>query len=896
MYKSKSGKSKCAIGFAAAVVTSFLSFICSPAGLASPARYQIEGASIMCDHNAVTLRGVNAMHIFGGNDPDLVNWSGIGIVREFVGDLEHAPLQGDAYRDSSHNWTLHPLQQLVNNNRERGIVAILCPFGWDGQKSSEFTGCKPRSAAWYASYKSCMREWASHFKGQSDVWIEVMNEPFQKLQTESDDEDWLATMKDMVDNLRSAGFDGVIVVPGDAWGQDESVIERVGARLIKDRPNLLFDVHVYDQWLNHPDSIEHRCEQIKSSRLPFVFAELGPGASQSHVCDPRPFIEAARKNNFSVLGWGWGTYGPRQPINLQTNAGGPNDVGNFNWGSSFKAFLAGSSGRQSERVVSRVDNRPQLQTADDRRVNVSERQDNVPSSRVLTIVESEDATNKKNCEVSDQPSAFCGSGTLHFQQDSGFAQWSVQVPTAGHHLAAIKYCNQGDSNVRAKLSVNGIEHELRLASSAAHVPSAWPTWYQEASKENWQFAAMPVQLNAGLNEISVATESGAEQLSLDNIAFTLDKYPQPPQPVIDARARGAKGDGSALDTAALQNAIDACAGSGGSVVLKNGKFLTGQLRLKSNMTLFIDKNASIICSRESRDYQSDSTGQNTAFILADGVTDLVITGGGVIDGQSDSDQWKGKPDKERPILLETAKAKNVNISNVDLRNSSFWTLMLKDSENVTVNAVNIASLSHPNRDGIDPCDSHHVTITNCSILSDDDALCPKSSTTRGVRDLFAKNVSLTTGANAVKFGTASYGCFDNCRFEDVTITRSGTGISVGIADGAEVNNSSFKKIRMGNVLIPISVLQGAGLRTNYEHHDQLKTLDAAGRVSNILFQDIHASARRQFASCISGVEKGGATYRVENVTLRRVSVENAMGFGGANAPAREFLVQNQALK
>ena len=134
IYKSKSGKAKkCAIGFAAAVATSLLSFICSPDGLASPARYHVEGTSIICDHNPVTLRGVNAMHMHGGNDSDLVNWSGIKIVREFVGDLEHAPLQGDAYLDSSHNWTLHPLQQLANNNRDM-----------------------PRSAAWWC-LRMCFR-------------------------------------------------------------------------------------------------------------------------------------------------------------------------------------------------------------------------------------------------------------------------------------------------------------------------------------------------------------------------------------------------------------------------------------------------------------------------------------------------------------------------------------------------------------------------------------------------------------------------------------------------------------------------------------------------------------------------------------------------------------------
>ena len=53
----------------------------------------------------------------------------------------------------------------------------------------------------------------------------------------------------------------------------------------------------------------------------------------------------------------------------------------------------------------------------------------------------------------------------------------------------------------------------------------------------------------------------------------------PPVPVFDPYRFGAKGDSASNDQLALQRAIDACKGSGGSVFLHDGRFLTGQITL-----------------------------------------------------------------------------------------------------------------------------------------------------------------------------------------------------------------------------------------------------------------------------------------------------------------------------
>ena len=53
--------------------------------------------------------------------------------------------------------------------------------------------------------------------------------------------------------------------------------------------------------------------------------------------------------------------------------------------------------------------------------------------------------------------------------------------------------------------------------------------------------------------------------------------------IFDPKQYGAVGDGRTPDTKAIQAAIDDAAGSGGIVVLEEGRYLTSSLFLGSNM-------------------------------------------------------------------------------------------------------------------------------------------------------------------------------------------------------------------------------------------------------------------------------------------------------------------------
>jgi polygalacturonase len=76
-----------------------------------------------------------------------------------------------------------------------------------------------------------------------------------------------------------------------------------------------------------------------------------------------------------------------------------------------------------------------------------------------------------------------------------------------------------------------------------------------------------------------------------------------PDSVFNVCQRGAQGDGQTLDTKAIQSVIDACAEwGGGTVYFPAGRYVTGSLFLRDNITLHLDAGAVILGSENAEDY------------------------------------------------------------------------------------------------------------------------------------------------------------------------------------------------------------------------------------------------------------------------------------------------------
>ena len=116
---------------------------------------------------------------------------------------------------------------------------------------------------------------------------------------------------------------------------------------------------------------------------------------------------------------------------------------------------------------------------------------------------------------------------------------------------------------------------------------------------------------------------------------------------------GAVSDGVTLNTASIQNAIDACAASGGGrVTVPSGVFKTGTVWLKSHVELHLEMGAELLASDNMDDYNAlDAYEQNFSvpsemwvgkhLIIAHEIEDCAITGFGRINGNCHAFVEKG---------------------------------------------------------------------------------------------------------------------------------------------------------------------------------------------------------------------------------------------------------------
>ena len=310
-----------------------------PAPLIPPAAstFAIAGSAILQNGRAVTFAGANALHVYGGNSDAMPAWR-VGVVREFIRNLNDQPITGGAIYSATSNAYFHSLRAIVTDNRRNGLITIFCPFGWD---SLDLLGLNPSAQPFYPALKARMRAIATEFRDEPDVWLEVWNEPYwwQGGQGYSDDL-WLSDMQDMVDNIRSTGNRNIVLVPGAQTGQSEAVLLTRGAQLLQGRSNILFDIHAYEQWLVGTSSsgVAARIQAVQNAGLAVIFGEISPFNAGAQM-DVRIVLDAAVATRVGAMAWVWKDDATDRAA-LRTAAGAPNDAGNGAWGTTFRAFLA----------------------------------------------------------------------------------------------------------------------------------------------------------------------------------------------------------------------------------------------------------------------------------------------------------------------------------------------------------------------------------------------------------------------------------------------------------------------------------------------------------------------------------------------------------------------------
>ncbi len=345
------------------------------------------------------------------------------------------------------------------------------------------------------------------------------------------------------------------------------------------------------------------------------------------------------------------------------------------------------------------------------------------------------------------------------------------------------------------------------------------------------------------------------------------------------RDYGAVGNGTTLDTAAVQKAIDACAaGGGGRVYFGPGTYLCGSLHLKSGVCLSLDAGATLKGSRNNADFDppeklgfpngaDDETALfHYALVWAEDAERIAITGEGTIDSNYD--------DRHGPKTIALKRCTFVDIRGVRLLNAPNYNISLLGTDNVNIDGVTILN---GYADGIDPDACQNVRISNCHIEARDDAIVLKTSFSLGERrsceNVTVSNCFLASQANCFAIGTETGGdvksvTLDNCVMtnfaeRDPEGSHATSGISLRSVDGANIDRVAISNVVMNNACCPLFIRLGSRLRDH---------APVPGSIRNIVINNVVAT-NASWTAVLSGI----AGYSIEGVTLSNIRLEYAGG-------------------
>jgi polygalacturonase len=354
----------------------------------------------------------------------------------------------------------------------------------------------------------------------------------------------------------------------------------------------------------------------------------------------------------------------------------------------------------------------------------------------------------------------------------------------------------------------------------------------------------------------------------------------------NVRLFGAQGDGLTKDTQAVQTAIDAAGVFGGSVYFPAGKYLSGTVRLKSRVTLFLDVGATLLASPDKQDFDpyeklnfksfsdDETTDFHSALVRAQDVEHIGITGPGTIDGN------RTKRHGPKPIAFKNCR--HIAVRDITLRNAPNYNISLLGCDYVNIEGVTILN---GYADGIDPDCCHHVRIANCYVEAFDDAIVPKASFALGYRrsteHVTVTNCVLTTGCNCFKLGTESSGDFKNITVSncamfarpDLWKRNPTSGVALEMVDGASVERIAVSNIVMADIESPIFIRLG--------NRGRAQAVPKPEHLADISISDIVATGAER-ASSITGIPG----FPVRRITLQNIRI-TAKGGGSAELARKE---------
>jgi polygalacturonase len=391
------------------------------------------------------------------------------------------------------------------------------------------------------------------------------------------------------------------------------------------------------------------------------------------------------------------------------------------------------------------------------------------------------------------------------------------------------------------------------------------------------------------------------------------------------RSFGAVGDGTNLDSPAINRAILAASEAGGGTVLvPAGTYLCGSIHLTNNIHLYLDAGAMVLGAPQAMNvYDPTEAWQGQAYqdgghcyfhnslIWGENLTNVFITGhgmingGGLVRGDRILDQMSGfsswSPTNRSPRLetnyppvrlgnkaIALKLCRNVLIRDITIFHGGHFAILVTGCDDLTVDNVTMDT----DRDGIDIDCCRNTMVSNCRINSPrDDGLCPKSTFALG-RNVITENLTIVNcqvsafqegtlldgtmkpahGTGRIKFGTESTGGFRNVTIANCTF-RGCHGLALEEVDGGIMENISINNITMMDVAeYPIYITTGV--------RERGPDATTPGRMRNISISNVIAGG----VDPMSGIQITGTPGQpIEGVRLENIRLD--FKGGGTKAQA-----------
>lgn len=304
---------------------------------------------------------------------------------------------------------------------------------------------------------------------------------------------------------------------------------------------------------------------------------------------------------------------------------------------------------------------------------------------------------------------------------------------------------------------------------------------------------------------------------------------------------GARGDGRTVDTAAIQKAIDAAGAAHGAIVFQPGVYLTGALFLKSGTHLRLDEGVELRGVQELSAYPVIWTriagvemNWPAALINVSNQSNVKISGKGVIDGdgkvwwdkywslrkeyEPKGLRWAADYDCMRVRLIQVYKSSNVELRDLTLKRSGFWTVHICFSRKVTVDGLTIRNNiggRGPSTDGIDLDSSSDILVQRCAIECNDDALCLKAGrdadglrVNRPTSKVVIRDCTIRAGAAGITIGSETSGGVRDVEVYRLHVLKpvpNGILFKSANTRGGTIENIVIHNLDMQGVATPINV-------------------------------------------------------------------------------------------